>query len=63
MYYSGRQTSISSITLEGTSDPSATLTSHLNHPRYSVLNGGRRKELENITYMITLIDRILALES
>ena len=54
------ETSVSSITAVSTTD-SNTLTSPIKHPCYAILNGGRRKQLENMPYRIKLIETILAL--
>ena len=58
-------TAISSVTSVGTDVhiQTQTSTSHLSHPCYAVLNGGRRSQLRNMSYRIELVDSILALNT
>ena len=55
------ETLVSSITTVSTADTSTTLNTRLSHPDYAILNGGRRKKLENLYYRIKLIGTILEL--
>ena len=54
------ETSVSSITAVSTTD-GTTSASPLKHPCYAILNGGRRKQLENMPFRIKLIETILEL--
>ena len=54
------ETSVSTITAVVSTDGTS-LTSPLNHPCYAILNGGRRKQLENMQFRINLIGTILEL--
>ena len=58
-------TAISSVTSVGTDVhiQTQTSTSHLSHPCYAALNGGRRNQLRNMSFRIELVDSILALNT
>ena len=64
-YTVDNMTAISSVTSVGTDVhiQTQTSTSHLSHPCYAVLNGGRRNQLRNMSFRIELVDSILTLNT